>query len=326
MKPWLRLVGNTLASLVLGLSAVVATAQDKYPNKSIRVIVPVAPGGGTDFIARLIGQKLSEAWGQPVIVDNRPGGAGNLGVEIAAKAVPDGYTLVIPITSFPINPSLYSKLPFDTVRDFAPITLVASAPLLLVVNPGAQANSVKELIALAKARPGQLNYANSGAGTTAHLAGELFKRMAGVDIVSIAYKGGGPAVIDLVAGNVQIYFSTVPAALPQVKAGRLRALAVTSSKRLNDIPEIPTVSESGLPGFEVVAWFGMFAPGKTPQPIVKKLNGEVVGILGMPDVREKMSGQGLIPGGNTSEELGVFLKAEIAKWSKLIKEANIRIE
>lgn len=326
MKRWLRLVGNTLASLILALSAVVATAQDKYPNKSIRVIVPVAPGGGTDFIARLIGQKLSEAWGQPVIVDNRPGGAGNLGVEIAAKAVPDGYTLVIPITSFPINPSLYSKLPFDTVRDFAPITLVASAPLLLVVNPGAQANSVKELIALAKARPGQLNYANSGAGTTAHLAGELFKRMAGVDIVSIAYKGGGPAVIDLIAGNVQIYFSTVPAALPQVKAGRLRALAVTSSKRLNEIPEIPTVSESGLPGFEVVAWFGMFAPGKTPQPIVKKLNGEVVGILGMPDVREKMSGQGLIPGGNTSEELGVFLKAEIAKWSKLIKEANIRIE
>ena len=240
--------------------------------------------------------------------------------------MPDGYTLVIPITSFPINPSLYSKLPFDTVRDFAPVTLVASAPLLLVVNPGAQANSLKELIALAKARPGQLNYANSGSGTTAHLAGELFKRMAGVDIVSIAYKGGGPAVIDLIAGNVQIYFSTVPAALPQVKAGRLRALAVTSSKRLNDIPEIPTVSESGLPGFEVVAWFGMFAPGKTPQPIVKKLNGEVVGILGMPDVREKMSGQGLIPGGNTPEELGVFLKTEIGKWSKLIKEANIRIE
>ena len=326
MKPWLRLVGSTLASIVLVLSTVVAAAQDKYPNKSIRVIVPVAPGGGTDFIARLIGQKMSEAWGQPVIVDNRPGGAGNLGVEIAAKAVPDGYTLVIPITSFPINPSLYSKLPFDTVRDFAPVTLVASAPLLLVVNPGAQANSVNELIALAKARPGQLNYANSGSGTTAHLAGELFKRMAGVDIVSIAYKGGGPAVIDLIAGNVQIYFSTVPAALPQVKAGRLRALAVTSSKRLNDIPDVATVSESGLPGFEVVAWFGMFAPGKTPQPIVKKLNGEVVGILGMPDVREKMSGQGLIPGGNTSEELGVFLKAEIAKWSKLIKEANIRIE
>ncbi|OGA51740.1 MAG: hypothetical protein A3F74_21925 [Betaproteobacteria bacterium RIFCSPLOWO2_12_FULL_62_58] len=326
MKRWLRLIGNMLASLVLVLSTVVATAQDKYPNKSIRVIVPVAPGGGTDFIARLIGQKLSEAWGQPVIVDNRPGGAGNLGVEIAAKAAPDGYTLVIPITSFPINPSLYSKLPFDTVRDFAPVTLVASAPLLLVVNPKTQANSVKDLIALAKVKPGELNYANSGSGTTAHLAGELFKRMAGVDIVSIAYKGGGPAVVDLMAGNVQIYFSTIPAALPQVKAGRLRALAVTSGKRVNEIRDIPTVSESGLPGFEVVAWFGMFAPGKTPQPIVKKLNGVVVGILGMPDVREKMSGQGLIPGGNTSEELGVFLKAEIAKWSKLIKEANIRIE
>lgn len=326
MKPWLRVAGGMLAGLVLGLFSAGAGAQDSYPHKPIRLLVPVAPGGGTDFIARLIGQKLNEAWGQPVIVDNRPGAAGNLGVEIAAKAVPDGYTLVIPITSFPINPSLYSKLPFDTVRDFVPVTLIASAPLLLVVNPKVQANSVKDLIALAKARPGELNYANSGSGTTAHLAGELFKRMAGVDIVSIAYKGGGPAVIDLIAGNVQIYFSTIPAALPQVKAGRLRALAVTSNKRVKEIPDVVTVSESGLPGFEVVAWFGLFAPARTPQSIVKKLNGEVVRILNTSDMRDKMSGQGLIPSSNTPEELGVFLKAEVAKWSKLIKEANIRIE
>lgn len=301
-------------------------AQGEYPTKPIRIVVPVAPGGGTDFTARLIGQKLNEAWGQPVIVDNRPGGAGNVGVEIAARAVPDGYTLVIPITSFPINPSLYSKLPFDTVRDFAPVTLAAFAPLLLVVNPGVQVNSVKELVALAKSRPGQLNYANSGSGTTAHLAGELFKRMGGVDIVSIAYKGGGPAVIDLIAGNVQMYFSTIPAALPQVKAGRLRALAVTSTKRVNEIPDIPTVAESGLPGFEVVAWFGLFAPAKTPEPVLSKLNVEVVRILRTSEMRDKMSGHGLIPGGGTAKELGEFLRAEIAKWAKLIKEANIRIE
>lgn len=324
MKPWLRIAGATLAGLVLGVSTAVA-AQGKYPDKPIRLIVPVAPGGGTDFIARLLGQKLNEAWGEPVIVDNRPGAAGNLGVEIAAKAVPDGYTLVIPITSFPINPSLYAKLPFDTVRDFAPITLVASAPLLLVVNPKLQANSVKELIALAKAKPGALNFANSGSGTTAHLAGEMFKRMAGVDIVSVPYKGGGPAVIDLLAGNVQMYFSTIPAALTQVKAGRLRALAVTGGKRMSEISDIPTVSESGLPGFEVVAWFGMFAPARTPQPVVRKLNTELVRILNTSEVREKMAGHGLIPGGNTPEQLGSFLKAEIAKWSKVIKDADIRI-
>jgi tripartite-type tricarboxylate transporter receptor subunit TctC len=325
MKPWLRIAGVTLAVLVLGPGTTVA-AQTKYPNKPIRLIVPVAPGGGTDFIARLLGQKLNEAWAEPVIVDNRPGAAGNLGVEIAAKAAPDGYTLVIPITSFPINPSLYSKLPFDTVRDFAPITLIASAPLLLVVNPKLQANSVKDLIALAKAKPGELNFANSGSGTTAHLAGEMFKRMAGIDIVSVPYKGGGPAVIDLIAGNVQMYFSTIPAALPQVKAGRLRALAVTGGKRMSQIGDVPTVSESGLPGFEVVAWFGMFAPAKTPQPIVRKLNAELVRILNTSEVREKMTGHGLIPGGNTPGELGSFLSSEIAKWSRLIKEAGIRIQ
>ena len=324
MKSWPHILSTALVFLVLGASTT-AAAQNKYPSKPIRLIVPVAPGGGTDFIARLLGQKLNEAWGEPVIVDNRPGAAGNLGVEIAAKAVPDGYTVVIPITSFPINPSLYAKLPFDTVRDFAPITLVASAPLLLVVNPKLQVNSVKELIALAKAKPGALNFANSGSGTTAHLAGEMFKRMAGVDIVSVPYKGGGPAVIDLIAGNVQMYFSTIPAALTQVKAGRLRALAVTGGKRMSEISDIPTVSESGLPGFEVVAWFGMFAPARTPQPVVRKLNAELVRILNASEVREKMARHGLIPGGNTPEQLGSFLKAEIAKWSKVIMDANIRI-
>jgi len=326
MYPRLKLAGLSAAALCGCLAAGIAYAQSDYPHKPIRIVVPVAPGGGTDFTARLIGQKLAEAWGQSVIVDNRPGAAGNLGVEIVSKAQPDGYTLVMPITSFSINPSLYAKLPFDTVRDFAPVVLAASAPLLLVINPGVPAQSVKDLVALAKAKPGAMNYANSGSGTTAHLAGELFKRMAGVDIVSIAYKGGGPAVIDLIAGQVQIYFSTIPAALQQVKAGRLRALAVTSTKRVPELPDMPTVSESGLPGFEVVGWFGLFAPAGTPKPAIARLNTEIVRILNAPESRERLSGHGLIPGGGTPDELGRFLQAEIAKWRKLIKETGIRVE
>ncbi len=311
--------------LVAAFCAATAFAQG-YPNKPIRLIVPVAAGGGTDFTARLIGQKLTDAWGQPVIIDNRPGAAGNLGVEIAARSAPDGHTLVMPITSFPINPSLYRKLPFDTVKDFAPVTLVALAPLLLVVNPSLQATSVKELVALAKSRPGELNFANSGSGTTAHLAGELFKRMAGIDIVSIPYKGGGPAVIALLGGQVQIYFSTIPAALAQVKAGKLRALAVTSRERVPQLPDMPTVADAALPGFEVVGWFGLFAPAGTPKAVIALLNGEVVKVLAMPDVRERFAAQGLIPGGGTPEALASFLKSEMAKWGKLIREAGIRIE
>ncbi len=314
------------AALCVGLAAGIACAQSDYPHKPIRIVVPVAAGGGTDYTARLIGQKLGEAWGQSVIVDNRPGAAGNLGVEIVAKAQPDGYTLVMPITSFPINPSLYARLPFDTVKDFAPVVLAALAPLLLVINPSVPAQSVKDLVALAKAKPGAMNYANSGSGTTAHLAGELFKRMGGVEIVNIPYKGGGPAVIDLIAGQVQIYFSTIPAALQQVKAGKLRALAVTSSKRVPELPDMPTVSESGLPGFEVVGWFGLFAPAGTPQAVIIRLNGEIKKILNAPESRERLSGHGLIPGGGTPQELGQFLQAEIAKWGQLIKETGIRAE
>lgn len=320
MKWFVRLM--VPAALVSALSCL-AEAQP-YPSKPIRLIVPTAPGGGTDFSARLIGAKLAEAWGQTVVIDNRTGASGNIGVELAARAVPDGHTLVMPITSFPVNPSLFAKLPFNTEKDFAPIALVASAPLLLVVNPSVPAKSVSELISLAKSRPGQLNYANSGSGTTAHLAGELFKRMAGVDIVSIAYKGGGPAVVDLIAGNVQIYFSTIPAALQQVKAGRLRALAVTSTTRVAEISEYPTVAEAGLPGFQVIGWFGLFAPAGTPQPVIQRLNAEIVKTLKAPETRERLSGHGLIPGGGTPQDLGRFLSEEIVRWRKLIQEAGIR--
>lgn len=320
----MRLTGLQYSTAALLLASHAPVFAQAYPTKPIRLIVPSAPGGGTDFSARLIGSKLTEAWGQTVVIDNRTGASGNIGAELAAKSVPDGHTLIIPITSFPVNPGLYSKLPFNTEKDFAPIVLVASAPLLLVVNPAVPAKSVGELVSLAKSRPGQLNYANSGSGTTAHLAGELFKRMAGVDIVSIAYKGGGPAVVDLIAGSVQIYFSTIPAALQQVKANRLRALAVTSSTRVNEIPDIPTVAESGLPGFQVIGWFGLFAPAGTPRPIVQKLNAEIVKVLKAPENRDRLSAHGLIPGGGTPEDLGRFLSEEIARWRKLIQEAGIK--
>ena len=311
-------------ALSSALSSQNAAAQNGYPSRPIRLIVPSAPGGGTDFTARTIGQKLSELIDQTVIVDNRPGAAGNIGVEIAAKSSPDGYTLVMPITSFSINPQLYAKLPFDTIKDFAPVVLASSAPLFLVINPSVPAKSVSELIAVAKAKPGQLNYANSGNGTTAHLAGELFKKMAGVNLVSVPYKGGGPAVIDLIAGQVQIYFSTIPAAFAQVQAGKLRGIAVTTTKRVNLIPDVPTVAESGLPGFEVIGWFGIFAPAATPKPIIVKLNKEINEVLRAHETQQRFASQGLTPGGGTPEELGKFLRAEIGKWGALIKEAGIQ--
>ena len=319
-----KLVVSGAWAAVAALASQHAVAQESYPARPIRLIVPSAPGGGTDFTARTLGQKLTEALGRTVIIDNRPGAAGNIGVEIAAKAAPDGYTLVMPITSFPINPHLYSSLPFDTLKDFAPIVLAASAPLFLVVNPSVPAKSVGELIALAKSKPGELNYANSGNGTTAHLAGELFKKMAGVNLVSVPYKGGGPAVLDLIAGQVQIYFSTIPAALAQVQAGRLRGIAVTATKRVTLIPDVPTVAESGLPGFEVVGWFGIFAPAATPKPVIARLNKELNAALRMPEIQKRFASGGLIPGGGTSDDLGNFLRAELAKWGTLIKEAGIR--
>jgi len=315
-----------VAACIWGLAAAgESRASSAYPNKPIRIIVPVAPGGGTDFTARFIGQKLNEAWGQPIIVDNRPGAAGNRGVEVVSKAPADGYTLLMSITSFSSNPSIYEKLPFDTENDFAPIILVASAPLLLVVNPNLSVKSVKDLIALAKAKQGHLNYGSTGIGTTNHLAAELFKRMAAVEMVNVTYKGGGPAVVDLIAGNIQMYFSTIPVALNQTRAGRLRALAVTSLKRVPVVADVPTVAESGLTDFDVVGWFGLFAPASTPRAVIENLNSELVKILQMSDVQDKFSAHGLISGGGTSNELGKFLRAEIRKWRALIKDAGITL-
>jgi len=297
-----------------------------YPAKQIRVIVPFPAGGPTDAIARAIGQKLSETWGQPVIVDNRPGAGGNIGTELAAKSPADGYTLFIGTVANAINQSLFAKLPFDFVRDFAPVTQNYVTGLILAVHPSLPAHSVKELIALAKAHPGQLSYSSSGVGGTPHLAGELFNSMAGVTMVHVPYKGSAPAMADLLGGHIQLTFDNMLTVLPQVKAGKLRGLAVTMTTRSPLTPELPTVAEAGLKGFEVKSWNGVVVPTGTPKEIIARLNGEIVRILRQPDLREKFLVQGveLVP--TTPEEFGAFIKQDIAKWAKVIQLSGARAE
>ncbi|PHY07997.1 MAG: hypothetical protein CK528_01250 [Alcaligenaceae bacterium] len=317
------LLGSLAAASLSKIGSSWAQASN-YPNRAIHLIVPSEAGGGTDFTARTIGLKLTELLGQSLVVDNRPGAAGNIGVEQGVRATPDGYTLVMPITSLPMSPWLYPKLPYDPVKDLSPIILACAAPLIMVVNSQLPVNNVQEFVALAKKRPGQLNYANSGNGTTAHLAGELFKKMADIKMESVNYKGGGSSVIDTVAGRVQMYFSTIPAALPHLKSGKLRALAVTSKHRVEMIPDVPTVDESGLPRFEVVGWFGIFAPTGTPNNVILKLNESINVVLKMPEIRERLARQGLIPGGGTPEALRDLLNADLSKWGKLIKEIGLK--
>ena len=317
------LLGSLAAASLSKIGSSWAQASN-YPNRAIHLIVPSEAGGGTDFTARTIGLKLTELLGQSLVVDNRPGAAGNIGVEQGVRATPDGYTVVMPITSLPMSPWLYSKLSYDPVKDLSPIILACAAPLIMVVNPQLPVNNVQEFIALAKKQPGQLNYANSGNGTTAHLAGELFKKMADIKMESVNYKGGGSSVIDTVAGRVQMFFSTIPAALPHLKSGKLRALAVTSKHRVEMVPDVPTVDESGLPGFEVVGWFGIFAPTGTPNNVILKLNESINVVLKMPEIRERLARQGLIPGGGTPEALRDLLNADLSKWGKLIKEIGLK--
>lgn len=312
------------AALGFGFAALPAMA-DGFPEKPIHLVVPVAPGGGTDFAARLLADKMGERLGQSVVVENRPGGAGNIGVSTVARANPDGYTLVMPITSFPVNASLYTNLPFDTQKDLAPVALAASLPLVLVVNPNVPANTVEELVALAKEKPGTLNFANSGVGTTAHLAGELFKRAADVDLVSVAYKGGGPAVTDLLGGHVEMYFSTPAAVIPLIQDGRLRALAVTSGERLDELPEVPTLVERGMEDLEVEAWFGVFAPAGTPAPVIEKLNAAANEALTTEKVRKQMADQGFQSQGRMMpDELAQYLDSEIARWGAVIEELGLK--
>jgi tripartite-type tricarboxylate transporter receptor subunit TctC len=313
--------------LLLLLFALPAHAQTDYPSKPIRIIVQFTPGTSTDIIGRLIGQKLTEAWGQPVVVDNRPGAGAVIGTEAAAKAPADGYTLVMAVSSaFGINPGLVPNLPYDVMRDFALITNVVLTPQTLLVPAASPVKSVKELVAAAKAKPGALNYGSLGSGSTSHLTMELFRATAGIQLTHVPYKGSPPAYTDLFSGNIQLMFDAVPAVIPHAKSGKLRALAVGSSVRSPFLPDVPTVAESGYPGFEAVGWIGLAAPAKTPDAILNKLNAEVVKILATQDTRDRLAGLGVTPVGDTRAQFTAFVRSEIAKWGKLIKDANVKAD
>ena len=304
-----------------------ATAADVYPAKALRLIVPFPPGGPADALARLVGDKLSASLGKAVVVDNRPGAGGNIGMELGARSAPDGYTLVLaPAGNLTVNPFLYRNVPYDVGRDFAPVTVIAAVPNVLVVHPSVPAKSVAELVRHAKAHPGTLNYSSPGNGSGAHLAGELFKSMTGVDIVHIPFNGIAPAVTAVVGGQVQIMFAGAPSALPQVKAGRLVALGVASPKRIAAAPDLPTLAESGLPGFDVTSWYSIVVPSGTPNDIIAKLRSEIASALTQPDIQEKLAGLGAEPIGNTPAEFAAMLKVETAKWGKIVKDANIQVE
>jgi tripartite-type tricarboxylate transporter receptor subunit TctC len=312
--------------IAAALTAGGALAQ-QYPSKPIRLIVPFTPGGSTDIVARIAGQKLGEALGAQVLIDNRPGAGGNIGVELAAKSAPDGYTLVMGhIGTFAVNPALYARLPYDPIRDFAPISLVAMVPNMLVVHPSLPVKSVKELIALSRSRPEQLNYGSSGAGGTPYLAVEYFKLMAKVDIVHIPYKGAAPMIIDLIGGQLSLTITGIPPLLPHVKAGKLKALAVATSKRLPLLPELPTIAEAALPGYEATSWYGVLAPAATPKEIITRLNTEIVKAIARPDVAERLSGEGAEPATSTPERFGAFIKSEIVRWGRVIKAAGVTAE
>jgi tripartite-type tricarboxylate transporter receptor subunit TctC len=297
-----------------------------YPNKPIRLIVPSGAGGITDILARIIGQKLTEAWGQQVLVDNRVGASGTIGSDMVAKASPDGYTLLMVYPTHPVNPSLYAKLPYDTINDFAPITMVSAVNLVLVVNPTVPARNLKELIDLAKAKPGALNYGAVGEGSLGHLAAEVFRSMAGIKIVHVPYRGAPQVTTALLGNEVQMFFDVTITAIPQMKAGKVRGLAVTSSKRATALPELPTMAEAGLPGYEVIGWNGILAPAGTPAPVIRKLHAEIVRILNSPEMRARLAADAVEPIGNTPEEFAAVIKADVAKWAKVVKEAGMKAE
>ncbi len=297
-----------------------------YPTKPIRFIVGFPPGGATEFIARLVGQKLTQSMGQQVIVDNRPGAAGNLGIELAARAAPDGYTLLLVAPNITISPSLYKKLAYDPVKDFAPIARVAAVPMVIVTPANLPAATLKEFIALAKAKPGGLNYASSGVGTSLHLAAELFKLQAGVNLVHVAYKGSSLAMTDVISGQVHALFIGIPAPAPHIKSGRLRGLAVIAPQRSPTLPDVPTAIEAGMPNLDVTTWYGIFAPAGTPRAIVTQLNREINQAMQSADVREKLAAQSTDAIVGTPEEFGAYVKKEISKWADVVRKAGIQTE
>lgn len=316
-----------LALVTLTLAAATHAQSIVYPTRPVRVVVPFPAGGTTDILARAAAQKLTEAWGQPVIVDNRPGAGGNIGSELVAKSAPDGYTLEMgTVGTHAINASLYANMAYDHVKDFVPIVLVAGVPNVLVINPSVPVNSVQELIAYSKANPGKLNFASSGNGTSIHLSGELFKTMTGVQITHVPYKGSAPALTDLMGGQVQIMFDNLPSSLAFIKAGKLKALAVTSATRAAALPEVPTMMEAGVPGFEASSWFGILAPAGTPRAIVNKVNADTNKWLSSPDAKEKLSAQGAVAAGGTPEDFARHIVAETAKWAKVVKESGAKVD
>lgn len=324
-------IRSVLSPIVMVLSALVsfgsavATAQT-YPNAPVRIIVPFPAGGGVDGMGRILAQKLTESFGKTFVIDNRGGANGNIGTEVAAKSPKDGYTLLVTGAGLVTNPSLYAKVPYDAVKDFDPVSLAAMAPNILVVHPSVPAKTVKELIALARARPGEIGYGGSGSGSTPHLAAELFKTMAHINIVHIPYRGTGPALIGLLSGEANIMFLPVTSGVPLVKNGRLRALAVTSATRLQVVPQVPTVAESGLKGYESSQWYGMLAPAGTSAEILNVLNAHVVKCMQNADVRERLLGEGAVPVGSTRDEFAAHIRKELAKWAKVIKESGARID
>ncbi len=327
----MRSLACVVAAFALGVSALDARAQDPaagFPAKAIRIVVPFPPGGVTDRLARMVAQKMQEGWGQPVVAENRPGASGMIAAEAVAKSAPDGYTLMMGhIGTHAINVSLFSKLPYDPVKDFAPVSLLVSVPNVLLVHPSVPANSVQELVALAKARPGTLNFASPGSGTSGHMSAELFKALAGIDIVHVPYKGPGPALQDLVAGQVNMLFDTVASSMPQVRGGKLKGLAVTSRERSAIAPDVPTMIEAGVSGYEIAPWFAAYAPAGTPPAVVNKLQAEMARILSLPDVRAAfVDQQGMTLIASSPDELGAHTQREIAKWAQVVKATGAKAE
>ena len=316
---------HIVAGAALALPASHACAQT-YPAKAIRIVVPLAAGGPGDVLARAVGQKLSEAVGQPVVVDNRVGANTNIGNEAVAKSAPDGYTLLMAASTLTINPSLYASVPYDAVKSFAPVTLVATTPLVVVVHPSLPVKSMKELIALAKSKPGQMLYGSAGNGSVLHLAGEMLNTLAHVKIVHVPYKGVTNAFSDLLGGQISLMFPGAPIALPQVQAGKLRALAVTGDKRSAAVPELPTVAETGLPGYEVSVWYGVLAPAGTPSAVINRLYGELVKIVQSPDVAARFAALGAEPLHNTPEQFAAFLKSDLVKWTKVVRDSGAKVD
>lgn len=316
-------VGTAIAA---GLTLCQASFAQSYPRKPVRWIIPTPPGGGADTLSRVLSQKLVERWGQAVVIDNRGGGGGIIGIEAAARSAPDGYTILMGVVNFTINAALRDRLPYDPIRDFIPVTHLANQPFLLLVHPSVPAKSLREFIALAKSRPGQLNYASTGNGGGQHLCMELLKRMTGINVVHVPYKGSAPGIADLISGQVQATFTSILSAGGHIKSGKLRALAVTTARRSKVFPELPTISEAGVPGYEFTSWFGVLAPAGVPGGITTFLNEEFVKVLAFPEIRQHVAAQGADVVGSSSEEFSNRIRSEIPKWKKLIQDANIRAD